>query len=160
MPKLAKYEGEIPEWKFHIDEKKILENEINEVVGIFEKVGVEMIIVGSKTDKEVENIQINEKGDMTLDKNRDNYIEKAKKRFKKIEKVEKKKKKLFEENKVVLTYEGFYVQEAERKIESILNVDVPQLGINEITSKIIGTVIDNEKKTKKSKQIEEKEKNI
>ena len=94
LPKLAKYEGEIPEWKFHIDEKKILENEINEVVGIFEKVGVEMIIVGSKTDKEVENIQINEKGDMTLDKNRDNYIEKAKKRFKKIEKVEKKKEEI------------------------------------------------------------------
>ena len=91
LPKLAKYEGEMQEWKFHIDEKNILENEINEVVEIFEKVGVEMIMVGSKTDKEVENIQINEKADVGV-KNRDNFVEKEKKRFKKIEKVEKKKK--------------------------------------------------------------------
>ena len=152
LPKLAKYEGEMPEWKFHIDEKKILENEINEVVGIFEKVGVEMITVGSKTDKEVENIQINEKADVGVEI-RDNFVEKAKKRFKKIEKIEKKKKKLFEENKVVLTYEGFYVQEAERKIESIINVDVPQLGINEITSKVIGSVIENEKKNPHSHRL-------
>ena len=61
FPKLAKYDGEMPEWKFYIDEKKILEDEINEVVGIFEKVGVETIRVGSKTDIEVENIQVNEK---------------------------------------------------------------------------------------------------
>ena len=38
------------------------------------------------------------------------------------------------------------MQEAERKIESIINVDVPQLGINEITSKVISSIIGNEKK--------------
>ena len=38
------------------------------------------------------------------------------------------------------------MQEAERKIESIKNVDIPQLGINEITSKVISIVIENEKK--------------
>ena len=157
LPKLVKYDGEMPEWKFHIDEKKILENEINEVVGIFEKVGVEMILVGSKTDKEVENIQINEKLEIVNDKERDDFKDKNKRRFKKIEKVEKKKKD-YEDNKVVLTYEGFYVQEAERKIESIINVDVPQLGINEITSKVIGTVIDNDKKIKKEKIIEKNKK--
>ena len=150
LPKLAKYEGEMPEWKFNIDEKKILENEINEVVGIFEKVGVEMILVGSKTDKEVDNIQINEKAEVATDRIRDDYIEKSKRRFKKIEKVEKKKKS-YEENKVVLTYEGFYVQEAERKIESIINVDVPQQGINEITSKVIGNILENDEKIKKEK---------
>ena len=55
-----------------------------------------------------------------------------------------------------MTYEGFYVQEAERKIESIINVDVPQLGINEITSKVIGSVIDNEKKIKKTNKTDKK----
>ena len=153
LPKLAKYEGEMPEWKFHIDEKKILENEINEVVGIFEKVGVEMILVGSKTDKEVDNIEINDKNEIINDK-RDDYIDKSKRRFKKIEKVEKKKKNYFEENKVVLTYEGFYVQEAERKIESIINNDIPKIGINEIASKVIGTVIDDEKNILKGKKID------
>ena len=161
LPKLAKYEGEMPDWKFYIDEKKILENEINEVVGIFEKVGVEMILVGSKTDKEVENIQINEKAEMANDKIRGIHTDKSKRRFKKIEKIEKKKKSL-EDNKVVLTYEGFYVQEAERKIESIINVDVPQLGINEITAKVIGNTIDNNealniKQKKKTKNKKEKE---
>ena len=158
LPKLVKYEGEMPEWKFHIDEKKILENEINEVVGIFEKVGVETIIVGSKTDKEVENMQISEKAETIRNKNRDDYIDKSKRKFKKIEKVEKKKKRMFEDNKVVLTYEGFYVQEAERQIESIINLDAPQLGINEITSKVIGTVIDNDKKIKKLKNVDDNQK--
>ena len=116
-----------------------------------------MILVGSKTDKEVENIQINEKLEIVNDKERDDFKDKNKRRFKKIEKVEKKKKD-YEDNKVVLTYEGFYVQEAERKIESIINVDVPQLGINEITSKVIGTVIDNDKKIKKEKIIEKNKK--
>ena len=109
LPKLAKYEGEMPEWKFHIDEKKILENEIKEVVDIFEKVGVEMIMVGSKTNKEVENIEITEKVELINEKNKDDFVDKSKRRFKKIEKVEKKGKKIFEDNKVVLTYEGFYV---------------------------------------------------
>ena len=156
LPKLAKYEGEMPEWKFHIDEKKILENEIKAVVDIFEKVGVEMIVVGSKTDKEVENMEVTEKVEIINEKTKDDFVDKSKRRFKKIEKVEKKGKKLFEDNKVVLTYEGFYVQEAERKIESIINVDVPQLGINEITSKVIGSVIDNEKKLKKAKKTDKK----
>ena len=47
-------EGEIPPWTFKINEEKILEDEINEVVSIFEKVGVDKILVGSKVDKEVE----------------------------------------------------------------------------------------------------------
>ena len=42
------------------------------------------------------------------------------------------------------------MQEAERKIESIKNVDIPQLGINEITSKVISIVIENEKKNPRS----------
>ena len=133
--------------------KKILENEINEVVGIFEKVGVEMIQVDSKTDKEVENIQINDKAEIVNDKNRI-HRDKIKSRFKKIETVEKKDKKNLEDNKVVLTYEKFYVQEAEKKIESIINVDAPQLGINEIASKVIGSVIENDEKIKKAKKIE------
>jgi len=153
LPKLAKYEGEMPKWKFNIDEKKILEDEIYEVVGIFEKVGVETILVGSKTDKEVENIQITEKNEAGK-KNMNDFKDKTKKKFQKIEKVEKKKEKSdIDDNKVVLTYEGFYVQEAEKKIESMINVDVPKLGINEITSKAIGTVIDNNKKIKRLEEI-------
>ena len=153
LPKLAKYEGEMPKWKFNIDEKKILEDEINEVVGIFEKVGVETIFVGSKTDKEVEHIQLTEKNEAG-NKNMNDFKDKSKKKFQKIEKVEKiKEKSDIDDNKVVLTYEGFYVQEAERKIEGMINADIPKLGINEITSKVIGTVIENNKKKKRLEEI-------
>ena len=156
FPKLAKYDIEMPEWKFYIDEKKILEDEINEVVGIFEKVGVETIIVGSKTDIEVENIQVNEKMERRKFQKKEDIVEKNKMKYKKIEKSEKKKKKNeVEENKGILNYEGFYVQEAERQIESIINVDVPNTGINEITSKVIGTIIDNNIKAKKEKKLYE-----
>ena len=117
LPKLVKYEGEMPKWKFNIDEKKILEDEINEVVGIFEKVGVETIFVGSKTDKEVEHIQLAEKNDAGK-KDMNDFKDKSKKKFQKIEKVEKKKEKSdIDDNKVVLTYEGFYVQEVEKKLK-------------------------------------------
>jgi hypothetical protein len=47
------------------------------------------------------------------------------------------------------------VQEAEKKIESMINADVPKLGINEITSKVIGTVIDNNKKMKRLEEIKQ-----
>ena len=117
LPKLAKYEGEMPKWKFNIDEKKILEDEINEVVGIFEKVGVETIFVGSKTDKEDEHLHLAEKNDAGKTDMND-FKDKSKKKFQKIEKVEKKKEKSdIDDNKVVLTYEGFYVQEVEKKLK-------------------------------------------
>ena len=61
LPKLSKLDGELPPWKFKVNEEKILEDEIAEVVGIFEDVGVEPIEVGSKMDKEVDKIQVREK---------------------------------------------------------------------------------------------------
>ena len=61
LPKLSKFVGELPPWKFKVNEEKILEDEIAEVVGIFEDVGVEPIEVGSKMDKEVDKIQVREK---------------------------------------------------------------------------------------------------
>ena len=55
LPKLAKVnDANKIEWKFKINEEKILEEEINEVVNIFEKVGLEKIRVGTRLDKEVE----------------------------------------------------------------------------------------------------------
>ena len=53
--------SQLPPWKFKVNEEKILEDEINEVVGIFEDVGVEPIEIGSKMDKEVDKIQVREK---------------------------------------------------------------------------------------------------
>ena len=59
--KINKEDKKFPEWNFKINEEKILEDEINEVVGIFEKVGGRKIIKGSKEDKEVDNIEIEDR---------------------------------------------------------------------------------------------------
>ena len=57
---ITKFEMPKIDWTFKINEEKILEDEINEVVEIFEKEEIEKIKVGSKLDKEVNNIDINE----------------------------------------------------------------------------------------------------
>ena len=71
--KINKNDKKLPEWNFKINEEKILEDEINEVVGIFEKVGARKIIKGSKEDKEIEHIIVE-------DRNNNNKIERKEER--------------------------------------------------------------------------------
>ena len=94
LPKLSRIEGELPPWKFKVNEEKILEDEIAEVVGIFEDVGVEPIEVGSKMDKEVDKIQVREKNE-NVEQPKKEIVQYIKKKFKKLEKVEKKKRIFF-----------------------------------------------------------------
>ena len=157
LPKLAKIDLPKIPWTFKINEEKILEDEINEVVSIFEKVGVEKIEVGSRIDKEVENIDINEKikQEQEVKKIEKGYI---KKKFKPIIKEEEKKslKNKFKESQVNISYEGFYVQEAQKNIENKINEKVDNVGINEITNNIIKIVVDTSKKNKKLKEKKER----
>ena len=150
LPKLSKVDGELPPWTFKINEEKILKDEINEVVGIFEEVGVEPIEIGSKLDKEVDRIEVREKVEVNevAKKEMTQFI---KRKFKKLEKKDKHSKKIAsDENKTNLSYEGFYVQNAQRNIENKLEEEVPNIGINEITKKFIDNVVENGK-TKKRK---------
>ena len=149
LPKLSKLDGELPPWKFKINEEKILEDEINEVVGIFEEVGVEPIEIGSKMDKEAENIEVREKVEI-CEAPKKEVAQFIKRKFKKLEKKEKRSKKLFsDENKTNLSYEGFYVQNAQKNIENMLEEKVPNIGMNEITKKFIDNMVDNEKGKKR-----------
>ena len=153
LPKLSKIDGELPPWTFKINEEKILEDEIAEVVGIFEEVGVEPIEVGSKMDKEVDKIEVREKVEINevAKKEMTQFI---KRKFKKLEKKDKHAKKTTtDENKANLSYEGFYVQNAQRNIEGMLEEEVPNIGINEITKKFIENVVDNEKEMRKKSKI-------
>ena len=86
LPKLSKFVGELPPWKFKVNEEKILEDEIAEVVGIFEDVGVEPIEVGSKMDKEVDKIQVREKMENTEQPKKE-IVQFIKRKFKKLEKT-------------------------------------------------------------------------
>ena len=153
LPKLSKLEGELPPWKFKVNEEKILEDEIAEVVGIFEDVGIEPIEVGSKADKEVDKIQVREKVE-NVEEPKKEIVQFIKRKFKKLEKVEQKKNFLTNENKANLSYEGFFVQNAQKHIETLLEEQVPNVGINELTKIIINNVVE----TGKEKELDRKKK--
>ena len=157
LPKLSKVDGELPPWTFKINEEKILEDEIAEVVGIFEGVGVEPIEVGSKMDKEVDKIEVREKVEVSEAPKKE-VAQFIKRKFKKLEKRDKHSKNVHtDENKANLSYEGFYVQNAQKNIENLLEEQVPNIGINEITRKFIDNVVDNEKGKRKIKKLTEQQ---
>ena len=56
LPKITHFDIPKVEWNFKINEEKILEDEINEVVNIFENEQIEKIKVGTRLDQEVNNI--------------------------------------------------------------------------------------------------------
>ena len=88
LPKLTRLDIHISPWKFKVNEEKILENEIAEVVRIFEAVGVDRIIVGSKEDTLITN-------DIKEEKTEKNYYYEEnthKDKQKKIEKIDRYKK--------------------------------------------------------------------
>ena len=135
-----------------------MEDEIAEVVGIFEDVGVEPIEVGSKMDKEVDKIQVREKNE-NVEQPKKEIVQYIKKKFKKLEKVEKKKEFSLNENKANLSYEAFFVQNAQKQIETLLEEQVPNIGINEIAKLFMNNIVETEKeKEKEKKRLKELEK--
>ena len=158
LPKLSKLDGELPPWKFKVNEEKILEDEIAEVVGIFEDVGIEPIEVGSRTDKEVDKIQVREKMEVVEEKKKE-IVQFMKRKFKKLEKVEQKKDFMINDSKANLSYEGFFVQNAQRNIEALLEEQGPSIGMNEITKLFMDNVIQSEnEKIKEKKRLRDLEK--
>jgi WD40 repeat protein len=144
--KIGKNE-KLPEWKFKINAEKILEDEINEVVGIFEKVGARKIAKGSKEDREIEH--------MIVDDRNINKVEIKEERKKSnrsfVEKKEEKKGDYFDEkNAYGEGYEKYYAQDKQNQIDGIINGDnIPKVGMNQITVDAIKNMVDNKKEKKK-----------
>ena len=162
LPKMSKFPEPEVKWNFKINEKNILEKEIKEVVNIFEKIGVESIRLGSKLDLELRDIKKEEKKPEIREKVKkiDNVNKKRFKPISKEEEVTSKKKATSEVGMNHITYEGFYVQNSQKKIEKLFNKEYPSVGIIEITNKLIGTIVDTEKENKlKIKEKWEKESN-
>ena len=149
LPKLSKINFEYPKWNFVVNEKKILEKEITELVEIFEEVGLEKIGVGTKEDKAVNNMVFVDENVEEVKIEKKEKIVPIKKRFKKIEKNFNKIVKK-DDNKINMSYEGFFVMDAQKKIENIINEEVPKQGINEITLKIINNVVNKQDENKKN----------
>ena len=119
--------------------------------------GVEPIEVGSKMDKEVDKIQVREKME-NVEQPKKEIVQFIKRKFKKLEKIEQKKNFLTNENKGGLSYEGFFVQNAQKHIETLLEEQVPNVGINEIAKIFMNNVVETEteklKEKRKMKEIE------
>ena len=150
--KINKEDKKFPEWNFKINEEKILEDEINEVVGIFEKVGGRKIIKGSKEDKEVDNIEIedrnpnrNERREMTKKSER-SFVEKKEESIKKRDYFDDK-------NAYGEGFEKYYAQDKQNQIEGILNNEnIENVGINQLTVNAIKNMVDTKELRKKKKQ--------
>ena len=152
LPKITKFEMPKIDWTFKINEEKILEDEINEVVEIFEKEEIEKIKVGSKLDKEVNNIDINEiiKQEEETKKRFDKaYI---KRKFKYIEKEKKKNNDVNNNDKIDILYEDYYVKEAQKNLEKKFSQQTESKGIFEIMNKLINNTVELQKEEKLRKE--------
>ena len=146
--KINKNDKKLPEWNFKINEEKILEDEINEVVGIFEKVGARKIIKGSKEDKEIEHIIVE-------DRNNNNKIERKEERKRSdrsyMSQTKEKKGDYFDEkNAYGEGYEKYYTQDKQNQIDGMINGEnIPKIGINQLTIDAIKNMVETKEKKKK-----------
>ena len=155
LPRMLKYKKENIKWNFKINEKKILEKEIKQVVEIFEKIGIEPIMIGSVLDEEIKR--------KTREENKEKNIEKKinkkkliiKKRFKPI--IKKKEEKKTEEDiesesekeNEYMIAERYFVRNSQNLIEKTLNGMENNNGIAEITNKLIEITLEKEKEKEK-----------
>jgi hypothetical protein len=137
------------QWRFKMDEKKILEKEIQEVVRIFEDVGVAKIEIGSKEDEEAQRIEV-------VDNNKNDNIvimkptEYHRKRYKPLEMYDnefgrKDKEGDDDDNKLNDSYEGLYVKEITKRIDTLLHQKTESTGMGQISDRIIDMFLKNVK---------------
>ena len=150
--KLNKNDPSIPKWSFTVDEEKLLEKEMDEVVGIFEKVGARRITRGSKEDREVENMRIVERDSKKGDGRKMTVLLWAEKREGKTNTKEKESDKknsdyFNEENAYGEGYEDYYGENKEEQIEGMINNDnMQKTGMNQMTIDAIKNMVKTKKK--------------
>ena len=137
-------------WKFKVNEKAILEREINEIVEMIEYVGIKPIEFGSTEDKEnskLKNAQIEEKV-----KNLEVLETKAE------EKKDKKADKQSEDNKVdklefTTQYETLFLKNLMSNIEYLFQYTYDNKGFGEISNTLMDSIIIQKQKEKKKNKI-------
>ena len=138
-------------WNFKVDEEKLLQDEINEVVGIFEKVGARRIARGSKEDREVDAIKVDDRNDKGNKKGgRKTVMMLAEKREGKDKEKENEKNNDYfnEDNAYGEGYEDYYGEDKEEQIEGMINNEkVQKSGMNQMTLDAIKNMV----KVKKNK---------
>ena len=139
-------------WTFKVNEKKIIEKEINEVVDIFESVGIKKIIFDSDEDKKNSNLKIMEKEEKIkkTKENAENDEEKKKREIRKKYEIKK------DEFEFTTGYELVFLKNLTTNIEFLLQNKLAKEGMGEISNNLMSTMINQKNKMfykkKKEKQ--------
>ena len=131
-------------WNFKINEEKIIGKEINEVVEIFENVGLEPVIFGSKKDKENSKLKmVKKEEDKTRKKNEiDMEEDNRQKRLEEMWKKNSEAKK--EELEYTDGYEMIFLKNLTSNIEYLLENKLAKEGMGEINNNLMSSIIEHQ----------------
>ena len=141
-------------WGFKVNEKRIIEKEINEVVEIFESVGIKKIIFGSEEDQQNEALKKMKKEEKARNtkKNVENEEDLRKRTQVRRKKYEMKK----DEFEYTTGYELVFLKNLTTNIEFLLQNKLYKEGMGEISNNLMSSMI-NEKNKIFSKKNKEKQ---
>ena len=151
-------------WDFKVNEKKVLEKEVNEIVQIFENIDLKeeiKIIIGSKIDKDINNPEKYEIDEIQgLIKRRKKIEEKKDIKNPTIEiKANNKEhdiiinKNFKDENYFQSNYEAILLKNISNKIEKIIKNNPKNEGMGQISINLMDDIIENKNKINKSKTV-------
>ena len=137
---------ELAPWKFKVNEKAILEQEINEIMEAVEEVGIKPIEFGSKEDIEMSKYKIvkEEKKQIKIEKKEEDIVVKKKKKEKEEDKQKNEHKDLYE-NLLLKTIVG--------NIDQLFQNKLSNEGFGEMSRKLIDAIINHKER---EKELEEK----
>ncbi len=142
------------EWKFKVNEKKLLEKEVNEIVYILENIDIKeetKIIRGSQIDKDFndpEKYEIDEKEGLIKKRNiikkveEEKIIKKNKLDFKSYSNSNNNK----EDNNYQSNYEAILLKNISNKIETIIKNKPQNEGMGEISNNLMTSILENKNK--------------
>ena len=136
-------------WNFHVNEKAILEREINEIVEMIEAVGIKPFEFGSKEDKENQKLKIFKKEDEKKEE-----VKQIEKEIKGEKKKEEKEKTEDKKDKFEFTtqYENIFLQNLIDNIDYLFkHKNANNQGFGEISNKLINLFIHKKEKEKEKK---------
>ena len=139
-------------WGFKVNEKKIIEKEIYEVVEIFENVGIKRTLIGSEEDQKNEYLKEAQKVEKIkyIKRKEDNEEELRKNVQVKRKKNEVKK----DEFEYTTGYELAILKNLTTNIEFLLNSKLYKEGMGEISNNLMSTMINQKNKMLFKKKVE------
>ena len=137
-------ENPVP-WNFKINEKKILEKEINEVTKIFEAINIPLIEKGSQLDKKYQKLKFQEKSEINEKKIVDKSEELRKQRFNAL-KIQKKTEVKKDYMDYDTGYDAIFLKNLTNKIELLIQNKLEDFGIGGISNNLMNSLINQREK--------------